>query len=463
MVSIYPPLPMVQWQICRGPPSLRGQNNLFWEPYILHSPVQLLYFKFGFFSVEHEASSSENVQGPLRKRSSSRDRQPPHIIAYIMQMKNDTYITLLNSTKIYQSSHPNYWTPKEGMEKVRQGGYAYYTVESSAYGIISRTFDNRQICNLEKVIFIPASPVGLHLPKKSQYTELFHISKLIVIVCLYNGLAAVDYLQCTENFNFRKVSCFSDDEGEWYTQEDRFKLYKIFSQHELGIRIAFLPIQKGCYKNSSDEFYEKRSFILDLSCENAKTVLEESSQNYKFRQINRWLMIGNSTMAKGDIKLLFDDLQLRMDMNVKVALPKSNGTKYEILEVYDQGIGVDLQINTVGTFQNANLTYFGKIFSLYNSRKNMSGVLIRTANTANYTSSPPENRLIELRQSRVESTEKVHIHLSLVLAEMHQFRLCNEEEETSRHIILECPALTHWRYGLLRIENPRRPFQRKIL
>ncbi|KAJ8941297.1 hypothetical protein NQ318_000597 [Aromia moschata] len=28
---------------------------------------------------------------------------------------------------------------------------------------------------------------------------MFSISKLIVIMCLYNGLAAVDYLQCTEN------------------------------------------------------------------------------------------------------------------------------------------------------------------------------------------------------------------------------------------------------------------------
>ncbi|KAJ8954499.1 hypothetical protein NQ318_000730 [Aromia moschata] len=28
---------------------------------------------------------------------------------------------------------------------------------------------------------------------------MFSISKLIVIMCLYNGLAAVDYLLCTEN------------------------------------------------------------------------------------------------------------------------------------------------------------------------------------------------------------------------------------------------------------------------
>ncbi|KAJ8934299.1 hypothetical protein NQ318_005477 [Aromia moschata] len=28
---------------------------------------------------------------------------------------------------------------------------------------------------------------------------MFSISKLIVIICIYNGLAAVDYLQCTNN------------------------------------------------------------------------------------------------------------------------------------------------------------------------------------------------------------------------------------------------------------------------
>ncbi|KAJ8936079.1 hypothetical protein NQ318_008026 [Aromia moschata] len=31
---------------------------------------------------------------------------------------------------------------------------------------------------------------------------MFSISKLIVIKCLYNGLATVDYLQCTENLLF---------------------------------------------------------------------------------------------------------------------------------------------------------------------------------------------------------------------------------------------------------------------
>ncbi|KAJ8937783.1 hypothetical protein NQ318_012263 [Aromia moschata] len=40
-------------------------------------------------------------------------------------------------------------------------------------------------------------------------------------------------------------------------------------------------------------------------------------------------------------------------------------------------------------------------------------------------------------------------------------KLCNEEDETSRHIILECPALTHWRYGLLGIENPQEAFPKE--
>ncbi|KAJ8948879.1 hypothetical protein NQ318_005499 [Aromia moschata] len=30
-------------------------------------------------------------------------------------------------------------------------------------------------------------------------TKMFSISKLIVIMCLYNGLATMDYMQCTEN------------------------------------------------------------------------------------------------------------------------------------------------------------------------------------------------------------------------------------------------------------------------
>ncbi|KAJ8939192.1 hypothetical protein NQ318_012428 [Aromia moschata] len=62
-----------------------------------------------------------------------------------------------------------------------------------------------------------------------------------------------------------------------------------------------------------------------------------------------------------------------------------------------------------------------------------------------------------------------HCHLRKYLHRMGIYldepicRLCNEEDETSRHIILECPALTHWRYGLLGIENPQEAFPKKNL
>ncbi|KAJ8945397.1 hypothetical protein NQ318_016004 [Aromia moschata] len=43
---------------------------------------------------------------------------------------------------------------------------------------------------------------------------MFSISKLIVIMCLYNGLAAMDYLQCTENIqDFSDQGNNNDDKG----------------------------------------------------------------------------------------------------------------------------------------------------------------------------------------------------------------------------------------------------------
>ncbi|KAJ8940617.1 hypothetical protein NQ318_004541 [Aromia moschata] len=56
-----------------------------------------------------------------------------------------------------------------------------------------------------------------------------------------------------------------------------------------------------------------------------------------------------------------------------------------------------------------------------------------------------------------------HLHRMGIYSDEPICRLCNEEEETSRHIILECPALTHWRYGLLGIENPQEAFPKKNL
>lgn len=99
----------------------------------------------------------------------------PYTITYILQQKDDILIQKLNSTKIYETGKPNLLSPEEGIAKVRQGGFAYHTEFTTAYPLITKTFDQDQICDLNEIDFIPPGSLGLVLQKKSQYKELFMI------------------------------------------------------------------------------------------------------------------------------------------------------------------------------------------------------------------------------------------------------------------------------------------------
>ncbi|KAJ8943879.1 hypothetical protein NQ318_019362, partial [Aromia moschata] len=100
----------------------------------------------------------------------------PYITTFILLQKNDFYTNLLNRTKIYESGKPNFFTPEEGIAKVKKGGFAYHVLGTTAYPIISRTFEQEEICNLDKLNLIRPSVMGHVLANMSQYSEMFEIS-----------------------------------------------------------------------------------------------------------------------------------------------------------------------------------------------------------------------------------------------------------------------------------------------
>lgn len=99
----------------------------------------------------------------------------PYTITYILQMKDDIYIQDLNSTKIYQMGKPNFFSIEDGIAKVKEGGFAYHTEVTSAYPLITKTFVQDEICDLNEIDFVPPGAIALLTPKHSQYTEMFKI------------------------------------------------------------------------------------------------------------------------------------------------------------------------------------------------------------------------------------------------------------------------------------------------
>ncbi|KAJ8943883.1 hypothetical protein NQ318_019366 [Aromia moschata] len=133
-------------------------------------------------------------------------------------------------------------------------------------------------------------------------------------------------------------------------------------------------------------------------------------------------MIGGAKMTTNDIKPFFDKVQLRMDTNIKIALPSSKG--YDIYEMYDPGLEMDPKINLIGIFENRSFTYFNND-AYYHSRKNMSGVLIRSANRqlllVNYTFETQEDYTNELRYKETDTFQKYDFQLFMKLKEIHEF------------------------------------------
>lgn len=91
-------------------------------------------------------------------------------------------------------------------------------------------------------------------------------------------------------------------------------------------------------------------------------------------------MISKSPMQQNEIRNLFKNVTLRMDTDIKLAIPGNNRDPFSIFEIHYPGLECNLKINQIGFYAYGRLTYFNKDTSFYTARKNMSGILIRTGN-----------------------------------------------------------------------------------
>nr|XP_023023021.1 uncharacterized protein LOC111511243 [Leptinotarsa decemlineata] len=132
-------------------------------------------------------------------------------------------------------------------------------------------------------------------------------------------------------------------------------------------------------------------------------------------------MIHNISIREDDIKTLFTGLKLRADMNVKFAVPTLQEDEYEVFEVYKLGIGINVTVRKVCIFRNGTFEHIGKKLSLYESRKDMSGVLLRNGNKVNYSFETEEDYEQARRYREIQTFGKFHFQLFLFLKQIHNF------------------------------------------
>lgn len=80
---------------------------------------------------------------------------------------------IINYNKKSGITESNIFQPDYGVKLIQGGAYAFHVQESTAYGIISRTFDEKSICKLSEIEAYRPSRLVVSLQKNSSFRELY--------------------------------------------------------------------------------------------------------------------------------------------------------------------------------------------------------------------------------------------------------------------------------------------------
>lgn len=88
---------------------------------------------------------------------------------------NDPVINELFKRKIVVGGNlSSFITPENGLQLVRKGNYAFQVEIATAYPIIERTFDNREVCDIEEVQMIPTQGLFTVFQKRCPFRDMIN-------------------------------------------------------------------------------------------------------------------------------------------------------------------------------------------------------------------------------------------------------------------------------------------------
>ncbi|XP_044265374.1 ionotropic receptor 75a-like [Tribolium madens] len=100
---------------------------------------------------------------------------------YFVQTTDPIAIELFNKKIIYGNNNSGFYEPWEGLDLVKQGGFAFHVETSTAYPIIEETFTNEEICELEEVQMYRTQPMHTNLQKNSPFREMMNYCMLHLV------------------------------------------------------------------------------------------------------------------------------------------------------------------------------------------------------------------------------------------------------------------------------------------
>ncbi|XP_028037768.1 ionotropic receptor 75a-like [Bombyx mandarina] len=93
---------------------------------------------------------------------------------YFAHTKDPIAITMYEK-KIVTGNNRNFFDPEYGMSLVKKGGYAFHVDTAYSYGIMKKTFTEREICEIRDVTMYPPQKMAAVLKKNSPYRNYFAI------------------------------------------------------------------------------------------------------------------------------------------------------------------------------------------------------------------------------------------------------------------------------------------------
>ncbi|XP_061713586.1 ionotropic receptor 75a-like [Cydia pomonella] len=163
---------VVSWLLNGPPPSINSLQEL------LESPLSLIYQDIGY--------TRSWLQNPK----------------YYYNKKNSEVEDQLRKLKVFKKKkgEPLLVPLEEGIEMVKAGGYAYHTEVYNANMLISRSFNQEELCELGSLQSMEETPVYIAIPKDSPYKEFFNWNLLRML-----ETGVVSHLQ--RQANSPEISC----------------------------------------------------------------------------------------------------------------------------------------------------------------------------------------------------------------------------------------------------------------
>ncbi|KAK4883878.1 hypothetical protein RN001_000149 [Aquatica leii] len=296
---------------------------------------------------------------------------------YFSSTTDPVAIQLYNKKIKQSNNHSNFFRAPKGLDKVKDGGFAFHTQTATAYPIIDSKFPEKAICELAEVKLYATQTLYVTLPKRSPLKEMFNY-------CMHHQREVGVINRLRNHWDAHKPECISHtpyleievglNESYWaLILLEQVEIAKYLMQK--GIRVSMFDVINRSFQVAEvlKNPYYHIAVVVDTDCDNVEPFLIECADNNFFYETYHWLAFG--TNFNNTNTFLNVGLAINADVTVAIPNPNSKTINWTLLDVYNpsQKRGGDLKINEIGFYNQEEGYNTIKVWNKYFTRRNMTG------------------------------------------------------------------------------------------